>query len=227
MKEPRILLLETSTESCSVALCEGTTLLAKRYTDTPKLQSSLLAPFVDEVLREAGLKAAECDAVAVSEGPGSYTGLRVGVSTAKGICFGAGLPLIAVGTLRVLAEQGRGEAGIIVPMIDARRMEVYAAVFDGRTLEERSGVEAVILDENSYREELAKGSVLFIGNGVEKFRPLVTSPNACFCACYPDAAAMIGPALESWQKKEFKDVAYFEPFYLKEFVAGISTRAVL
>ena len=227
MEKPRILMIETSTDNCSVALCEGTGLLAERHTDTPKSQSSLLAPFVEEVLKEAGLKAGQCDAVAVSEGPGSYTGLRVGVSTAKGVCFGAGIPLIAVGTLRILAEMGRGKADCIVPMLDARRMEVYSAVFDGRTLEQQTETEAVILDAESYAELLARGTVLFIGNGVEKFAPLVSSPNATFQPCCPEAAVMALPALEAWQKKEFKDVAYFEPFYLKEFVAGISKKAVL
>ena len=227
MEKPRILMIETSTDSCSVALCEGTSLLAERHTDTPKCQSSLLAPFVDEVLREAGLKAGQCDAVAVSEGPGSYTGLRVGVSTAKGVCFGAGIPLIAVGTLRILAEMGRGAADFIVPMIDARRMEVYSAVFDGRTLEQQTETEAIVLDENSFADLLARGSVLFTGNGAGKFAPLVSSPNASFRTCCPEAAAMAAPALAAWQKKEFKDVAYFEPFYLKEFVAGISKKAVL
>ena len=227
MEKPRILLLETSTDSCSVALCEGTTLLAKRHSDIPKCQSAMLAPFVDEVLREAGIKASECDAIAVSEGPGSYTGLRVGVSTAKGICFGAGIPLIAVGTLRILAEMGRGKADWIVPMIDARRMEVYSGVFDGKTLEQTVETAAVVLDEHSYADMLARGSVLFIGNGAEKFAPLVSAPNATFQGCSPMASAMMAPALAAWQKKEFKDVAYFEPFYLKEFVAGISTRSVL
>ena len=227
MEKPHILLLETSTDSCSVALCEGTALLAERHSDTPKCQSSMLAPFVEEVLREVGWKASDCDAVAVSEGPGSYTGLRVGVSTAKGICFGAGIPLIAVGTLRILAEMGRGKADWIVPMIDARRMEVYSGIFDGKTLEQQGETTAVVLDKNSYANLLARGSVLFIGNGVEKFAPLVSSANASFQACSPMATAMIAPALAAWQKKEFKDVAYFEPFYLKEFVAGISTRSVL
>ena len=227
MEKPRILMIETSTESCSVALCEGTALLAERHTDTPKCQSSLLAPFVEEVLKEAGLKAGACDAVAVSEGPGSYTGLRVGVSTAKGVCFGAGIPLLGVGTLRILAEMGRGKADRIVAMIDARRMEVYSAVFDGQTLEQLTDTEAVILDAKSYAGLLASGTVLFIGNGVEKFAPLVSSPNASFLPCCPTATAMAAPALTAWQKKEFKDVAYFEPFYLKEFVAGISKRSVL
>lgn len=227
MEDPRILMIETSTDSCSVALCKGLAVLAERHTDSPKSQSSLLAPFVDEVLREAGLKARDCDAVAVSEGPGSYTGLRVGVSTAKGICFGANLPLIAVGTLRILAETGRGKADFIVPMIDARRMEVYSAVFDGKTLEQQAETAAVVLDGQSYADLLARGTVLFIGNGVEKFAPLVSSPNALFQSCSPAAGAMAIPALEAWQKKEFKDVAYFEPFYLKEFVAGVTKHAVL
>lgn len=227
MEKPRILMIETSTDNCSVALCEGAALLAERHTDAPKSQSSLLAPFVEEVLKEAGMKASECDAVAVSEGPGSYTGLRVGVSTAKGVCFGAGIPLLAVGTLRILAEMGRGKADFIVPMLDARRMEVYSAVFDGKTLAQLTETEAIILDADSYADLLARGTVLFIGNGVEKFAPLVASPNATFQPCCPEATAMAAPALEAWQKKEFKDVAYFEPFYLKEFVAGISKKAVL
>ncbi len=227
MEKPRILMIETSTDNCSVALCQGTGILAERHTDAPKSQSSLLAPFVEEVLKEAGLKASECDAVAVSEGPGSYTGLRVGVSTAKGVCFGAGIPLLAVGTLRILAEMGRGKADFIVPMLDARRMEVYSAIFDGKTLEQQTETEAIILDANSYADLLSRGTVLFIGNGVEKFAPLVTSPNATFQSCCPEASAMVTPALAGWQKKEFKDVAYFEPFYLKEFVAGISKKAVL
>ena len=227
MDTPRLLLIETSTDNCSVALFEGTTLLGERHTDTPKLQSSLLAPFVDEVLKEAGLRAADCDAVAVSEGPGSYTGLRVGVSTAKGVCFGAGIPLLGVSTLRILAEAGIGRCERIIPMIDARRMEVYCALFDGHSGEMLREPEAVVLDENSFRKELEQGTVLFVGNGVSKFQPLVRSDNAAFLPCTPEAPAMIRPALEAWQKKEFKDVAYFEPFYLKEFVAGISTRSVL
>ena len=227
MEKPRILMIETSTDNCSVALFEGTALRAERHTDAPKSQSSLLAPFVEEVLKEAGLEASDCDAVAVSEGPGSYTGLRVGVSTAKGVCFGAGIPLLAVGTLRILAEMGRGKADFIVPMLDARRMEVYSAVFDGKTLEQQTETEAIILDAESYADLLARGTVLFIGNGVEKFAPLVNSPNAAFQPCAPEATAMAAPALEAWQKKEFKDVAYFEPFYLKDFVAGISRKSVL
>ena len=226
MDTPILLMLETSTECCSVAVARGTEIIAERKTDTAKQHASLLAPFVDEVLKELGMKMADCDAVAVSEGPGSYTGLRVGVSTAKGLCFGSGRPLLSVGTLRILAEQGRGKADYIVPMVDARRMEVYSAVFDGQCNEVR-GTEATILDENSFADLLKDHSVLFIGDGAAKFSKVCKSPNARFEQCFPLASAMAVPAIEALNKKEFKDIAYFEPFYLKEFVAGISKKSVL
>ena len=230
----RILMIETSTECCSVALSEGPRIVAQRIDETPRMQSSMLAPYIVEVLQEAGLTASELDAVAVSEGPGSYTGLRVGVSTTNGICFGAGIPLIGVDTLQILACQAEmpGQAGHdgandrIVAMLDARRMEVYAASFDaeGRKL---SDTAAVILDSESYHAELEAGRVLFIGTGVEKFQAVCQHPNAVFQPCFPLATAMLQPSLAALQKKEFKDVAYFEPFYLKDFVAGVSKHAIL
>ena len=226
MEHPVILMMETSTEWCSVAISSGEKIIARRITETGKQHASLLAPFVDEALKEAGLKASECDAVAVSEGPGSYTGLRVGVSTAKGLCFGAGIPLLAVGTLKVLAMQGAGKADFIVPMIDARRMEVYCAVFTGAGTQ-KSDTEARILDASSFSDLLETGKVLFIGDGAAKFSQVCNHPNAIFEQCCPVADAMLLPALEEYKKKEFKDIAYFEPFYLKEFVAGISKKSVL
>lgn len=224
----RILMIETSTECCSVALSDGARIVAARVDENPRQQSAMLAPYIEAVLREGGCTAAELDAIAVSEGPGSYTGLRVGVSTAKGICFGAGKPLIGIDTLAVLARQadpGRSFSRIIA-MIDARRMEVYAAPFDseGRKC---GTTEARILDADSFREELEAGPVLFIGTGAGKFRDICTHPDAYFQPCFPLAAAMLEPAREALQKKEFEDTAYFEPFYLKEFVAGVSKRAVL
>lgn len=222
----RILMIETSTECCSVALFEGRQLLSARINETPRQHASQLAPYVQEVLAESGLAATGLDAVAVSEGPGSYTGLRVGVSTAKGLCFGAGIPLIGIDTLQILALQGAQEADRIVAMLDARRMEVYAAPFD-RTGHKAGETAAVILDGNSYRQELEEGTVLFIGTGVEKFKAVCQHPNARFQSCYPLATSMVQPALAALQKKEFKDVAYFEPFYLKEFVAGTSRKSVL
>jgi len=219
-------MIETSTECCSAALCKGYNILAKRMTDTPKKHASVTAPYIEEILDEAGLTIGDCDAVAVSEGPGSYTGLRVGVSTAKGLCFGASKPLIGINTLQILAMQGLGKADLIVPMIDARRMEVYCSTFDinGTPLSE---TKALILDSKSFKDELSSGTVLFIGNGVAKFKSVIDSPNALFEECCPLAESMARPAIDSLQKKEFKDVAYFEPFYLKEFVAGISKKSVL
>lgn len=224
--EPKLLMIETSTECCSVALSAGSRILASHVDETPRRQSAMLAPYIADILEEAGLKATDLDAVAVSQGPGSYTGLRVGVSTAKGLCFGAGVPLVGVDTLRILALQADGRFDRIVPMIDARRMEVYAAVFDasGRKL---APTEAVILNPDSYAAELETGSVCFIGTGAAKFSEICTHPNARFQPCFPLASFMLQPALEALQKKEFEDVAYFEPFYLKEFVAGISKKAVL
>ena len=226
MMNEHILLIETSTECCSVALSEGPRILARRIDETPRVQSSLLAPYIVEVLQEAGLSAKELDAVAVSQGPGSYTGLRVGVSTAKGICFGAGKPLLGIDTLQILACQAQDRFDRIVAMLDARRMEVYAATFDGEG-RKCSDTAAVILDESSYQAELEAGSVLFIGTGAGKFQTLCQHPNATFQPCFPLAPAMLQPALDALQKKEFKDVAYFEPFYLKEFVAGVSKHAIL
>jgi len=226
-----ILLLETSTECCSAALCRGGRILASKEDSSPKVHASKLIPFCLEVLAEAALSIAELDAVAVSEGPGSYTGLRVGVSTAKGICFGASKPLISVDTLEILALQGCNHQCAphkIVPFIDARRMEVYSAIFSGdeRPLK-TSPTEAVILEKDSFSELLSEGPVLFIGTGVTKFQEICNHPNAFFQECFPLAEFMTIPATEAVKKKEFKDVAYFEPFYLKEFVAGISKKSVL
>ncbi|MBQ6072301.1 MAG: tRNA (adenosine(37)-N6)-threonylcarbamoyltransferase complex dimerization subunit type 1 TsaB [Bacteroidales bacterium] len=222
----KILMIETSTECCSVALADGTQILASRVNETPRQHAAQLVPYIQEVLKESGVSANALDAVAVSEGPGSYTGLRVGVSTAKGICFGAGVPLIGIDTLEILARQAEGRHDRIIAMLDARRMEVYAAPFDG-ACHKLGDTRAVILDNSSYWEELDAGTVLFIGTGVEKFQSICQHPNARFQPCFPLATAMIQPALAALQKKEFKDVAYFEPFYLKEFVAGISRKSVL
>lgn len=227
MENTILLLIETSTESCSAAICKGEKILSHRYTDTPKLHASQLAPYINEVLEEAGITIKECSAVCVSEGPGSYTGLRVGVSTAKGLCFGAGRQLIGVDTLKVLAMQGvgRSDAEIIIPMIDARRMEVYTATFDSNG-NKLSNTEALVLNEESFGEVLKEKKVLFIGNGVEKFQSIISDPNATFISCRPDARGMAIPALEAYREGKFEDVAYFEPFYLKEFVAGISKKSL-
>ena len=249
----RIILIETSTALCSTALAEDGTITSYRESSAPKAHASLTAVFVQEMLAERGLTLADCDAVCVSMGPGSYTGLRVGVSTAKGLCFGSGKPLLAVGTLDTLVAQAADEAGAeggadaagradvaggagqyryIIPMIDARRMEVYTAVFSvitngsEDTLSYRQITETapVIVDENSFAKELEEGPVLFIGDGAGKCADVLKHPNANFCQCHPKASAMLSPALEAFRKGDFKDVAYFEPFYLKEFVATVSKK---
>ena len=222
----RILMIETSTDCCSVALSGDGRILAEVVDPTPRQQSAMLAPHISQVLQEAGLTVADLDAVAVSEGPGSYTGLRVGVSTAKGLCFGGGKPLIGIDTLQILALQAEGSFDRIVAMIDARRMEVYAATFDGDG-HKLSDTEAVILDAGSFSDLLDAGSVLFIGTGAAKFRDICHHPHARFQDCPPLASVMLQPSRTALQKKEFEATAYFEPFYLKEFVAGISKKAVL
>ena len=203
-----------------------------RESSAPKAHASLTAVFVQEVLSERGIALADCDAVCVSKGPGSYTGLRVGVSTAKGLCFGSGKPLLAVGTLDTLVAQAEGEYKYIIPMIDARRMEVYSAVFEiatspaGTRNDARQITETapVIVDENSFAEYLDQGPCLFIGDGAGKCADVIKHPNAHFFQCNPNASAMLSPAMDALNEKRFEDVAYFEPFYLKEFVATVSKK---
>ena len=226
----KIILIETSTSLCSVALAEGGAITAYRESSAPKAHASLTAVFVQEVLEERGLKLSDCDAVCVSKGPGSYTGLRVGVSTAKGLCFGSGKPLLAVGTLDTLVAQAQEEMPsldprFIIPMIDARRMEVYSAVFEPAKSEAQiTETTPTIVDENSFAEYLELGSVLFIGDGAGKCADVIKHPNAHFCQCNPKASAMLQSAMTAYKEKRFEDVAYFEPFYLKEFVATVSKK---
>ncbi len=219
-----ILLIETSTALCSVALAQDGKITSYRESSAPKAHASLTAVFIQEMLAEHGLTLADCDAICVSKGPGSYTGLRVGVSTAKGLCFGSGKPLLAVGTLDTLVAQADEIGGIkyIIPMIDARRMEVYTAVFEnGIQITETS---PMIIDENSFTEYLEQGPCLFIGDGAGKCADVIKHPNAQFCQCWPKASAMLEPAMATYKEKRFEDVAYFEPFYLKEFVATVSKK---
>ena len=227
MEKKYILLLETATDSCSVALSENSNIIAEKYINQPKAHASLLARYICDILEENNLTMEDCSAVAVSKGPGSYTGLRVGVSCAKGLCYGASKPLISVYTLATIAQMaldnnlytGEGDF-LIVPMIDARRMEVYTANFNSKE-EQLTPVEAKILDETSYAAELAAGPVLFTGNGAEKFKELVgDNPNAFFAPQEPHAAGMRVIAANKLEAEEFEDNAYFEPFYLKDFVAG-------
>lgn len=220
-----IILIETSTELCSAAIASDGKIISYKESTKPREHASLTAVFIDEMLKETGMKVSDCSAVCVSMGPGSYTGLRVGVSTAKGLCFGAGIPMLAVGTLDTLVWQAgdRTDYKRIIPMIDARRMEVYTAVFapDGKQL---TDTEAKIIDADSFSDLLEEGPVLFIGDAAEKCSKVILHPNAHFEQCCPKASSMLIPAMAEYKEKRFKDVAYFEPFYLKDFVATTSRK---
>ena len=220
----KIILIETSTTLCSVALAVDGRAVCSRESDTPKAHASLTAVFVREVLGEAGLAAGGCDAVCVSAGPGSYTGLRVGVSTAKGLCFAAGLPLLSICTLDILAAQAvrdghvSGECRHIVPMIDARRMEVYTAAYDAAG-HRQTDVAPLVVEAGSFGRELSEGETVFIGDAADKCREA-----ARFVQTYPHASAMAPQAERLFSEGRFEDCAYFEPFYLKQFIATTSKK---
>ena len=220
-----ILNIETSTSVCSVAISEdGMVPFVEEDLKGPS-HAVFLGVFVDEALSFIDSHAIPLDAVAVSCGPGSYTGLRIGVSMAKGICYGRNIPLIGIPTLEVLCvpvllHENLPEDALLCPMIDARRMEVYAAVYD-RALDVKRAVAADIVDENSYLEFLNERPVYFFGNGAAKCREKITHPNAHFIdKVHPLAKMMFPLAEKAIAKEDYKDVAYFEPFYLKEFVAS-------
>lgn len=221
-----ILHIETSTSACSVAVSdEGQNVFKKEDLNGPSHAVSL-GVFVDEALSFADSHAMPLDAVAVSCGPGSYTGLRIGVSMAKGVCYGRDLPLIGLPTLKIecvpvlLYHDELPDDALLCPMIDARRMEVYAAVYD-RALHPVRDIAADIVDEHSYLEFLEKRPVYFFGDGAAKCKEKITHPNAHFIdGIRPLASMMLPLAEKAISEKDFKDVAYFEPFYLKEFVAG-------
>lgn len=220
-----ILHIETSTQVCSVALSEdGQCIFSKTDFEGPS-HAVTLGVYVDEALSFADSHAIPLDAVAVSCGPGSYTGLRIGVSMAKGICYGRNLPLIGIPTPEVmcvplLLDEELPEDALLCPMIDARRMEVYAALYD-RALHPVREIEAVIIDESSYEDYLNRGPVYFFGNGAAKCKEKILHPNARFVEDIHPLAKWMFPLVEkAFARGDFKDVAYFEPFYLKEFVAS-------
>lgn len=223
-----ILCIETATEICSVAVVSENGVLSLCENHEGNAHASKLTLLIDESVKKAGISLKQLDAIAVSKGPGSYTGLRVGVSTAKGLCYSLEKPLIAINTLQSLAEvflttngKQRTANGKLIPMIDARRMEVYCAVYD-EYLNEVKSTEASIIDERSFENELSRGEVYFFGNGSAKCKAVLTHPNAVFVdhiEC--SAAGMQNLAVKAFEQKQFEDVAYFEPFYLKDFVGTV------
>lgn len=216
-----ILCLETATTNCSVGIARNGKIVSlkednsKSYSHAEKLHL-----FINEALEEAGITIADLDAIAISKGPGSYTGLRIGVSAAKGLCFSLDIPLISVPTLDLLAYKLKGKTGIFISMLDARRMEVYSSVYDSKINQIRE-TKAEVLDEQSFTEYLEQSEVHFIGNGVAKFEDICTYTNAVFHKQkFPSAQEMAEIAELKYQKSDIEDVAYFEPYYLKDFITG-------
>lgn len=225
-----ILCIETGTEVCSVSLSKDNQVIAIRESSEPQAHAHSLAVFIDELLASNNLTAADLSVVAVSEGPGSYTGLRIGVSTAKGICFGSKLPMIAIGSLAALVQGALGQVtdqgALYCPMIDARRMEVYTALYNAKG-EKQTDVEALIIDEKSFASELERNVIYFFGNGAGKCADVITHPNARFIDVKASAANMVPIALNMLSAEVFVDVAYYEPFYLKDFVVTKSKKNLL
>lgn len=215
---PYILNIETATKNCSVALAkEGKTILCKEIAEEGYSHAERLHVFIEEIIKEAGISLKDLSAIAVSQGPGSYTGLRIGVSAAKGLCFALDIPLIAVDTLQALAAQVTVSSGLIIPMIDARRMEVYSAIF-APDFERKREVLAEIITENSF-EDLEE-TLYFVGDCAEKCKAILTAKNHVFLENikYPSAKEMSALSYEKYKINDIVDVAYFEPFYLKDFL---------
>ena len=227
---PVILSIETATPVCSCALSRDGVLLATREDFRGQSHASLLGRFVHEIMHFAREQHLTLDAIAVSSGPGSYTGLRIGVSEAKGLSYGLGIPLIALPTPRIMASmmQEKADANtLLAPLIDARRMEVYATFYN-HTLQTVRATAADIVEEESYAELLSAGNVLFFGNGAEKCKALLTHPHAHFAdGVHPLASGMLSLAEQAFAAGDFVDTAYFEPFYLKEFVATVPKNKII
>ena len=230
-----ILCIETGTDICSVGIAENGELVSLRESDEGRDHARKVGVFVDEILKENRLDPDDLDAVAVGKGPGSYTGLRIAVSLAKGICYATGKPLIAVNSLEALVQVALEdfEAGILdlesledaklLPMIDARRMEVYCQLFDAQA-RPLSEVEAHVLTAESFAAERAQGRLVLFGNGAAKSKMLFTEPGVHYVDVTPSARGLVKPATEALKIRKFENVAYFEPFYLKNFVATSSSK---
>lgn len=226
-----ILNIETAADICSLSISVNGTAVAEKHSNELHSHASCTAVFAEELKQYATDKGLEFDAVAVSAGPGSYTGLRIGCSFAKGFCYGSGLPLIAIPTLKIMAQgfmQTAGNTdGLLCPMLDARRMEVYAAVYD-------SGLNVIqapapeIIDEESFARLLDNNKIYFFGNGSDKCRDTIKSPNAVFKGDLPPLATYMARLSEDcFNKRDFADLAYFEPAYLKEFMISTPKHKVI
>lgn len=239
MADALILHIETATDICSVAISDGDNILALVESGAERSHATLLNRFIREAAGIAGKELKQLNGIAVSKGPGSYTGLRIGVSTAKGLAYSLNIPLLSCGTLESMANSAlqleevqkliktHGDQLLLCPMLDARRMEVYTAFFSPSCVMTRE-VTAEIIDEKSFEEVLDKNPICFFGNGAEKCRGVITHKNAHFIdGLNPSSGAMTKPVLNKFLRAEFEDVAYFEPFYLKDFVATTPRKKLL
>lgn len=218
-----ILQIDTATDNAGVCLSREGIPLAQLANADQKSHASFVQPAIQHIMTEAGYTLGDVDAIAVTSGPGSYTGLRVGLSSAKGLCFALNKPLIMVNTLEVIASAQLthlSDEALICPMIDARRMEVFTALYD-RHLQAVMPPAALILDENSFAAELANQPIIFCGNGSSKWQPLITNTNAIFSNTLPGAETLAVLAWKAFQQDDFADLAYSEPFYLKEFFTPV------
>ena len=231
-----IVCLETATNLCSVALCDSEGVISLRESNESKSHASVLTVFIEEILKEKGIRARDLQAVAVSKGPGSYTGLRIGVSVAKGIAYGASIPLIGVETTLSMFW-GMSESQIphsdmdknmlYCPMLDARRMEVYYAIYDcyGNKIKD---ISAEIINENSFLNISESKQIIFFGDGAQKCKQVISRKNAFFADEYRiSASSLQKPAFHAFNNNEFEDTAYFEPFYLKDFIISIPRKNIL
>jgi len=231
-----IICLETSTNLCSVALCNSAGVISLRESNDLKSHASMLTVYIEEILKETGIKTRDLDAVAVSKGPGSYTGLRIGVSVAKGIAYASSVPLIGIDTTfsmfwgissRQKEIAGITEGSLFCPMLDARRMEVYYAIYDraGNTVKK---VSADIINEDSFSDINENIKIIFFGDGAAKCRDIIKRPNIYFDNDFRISAShMHMPALQAFKDHKTEDVAYFEPFYLKDFITSIPRKNIL
>lgn len=239
MAEPLIVHIETATDICSVAVSEGGDQLSLVESSEPRSHATLLNRFIRQAVAEAGKEFKDLDAISISKGPGSYTGLRIGVSTAKGFAYALEIPLLATGTLENMASGAlsnpaiaelvllHGDNLLLCPMLDARRMEVYAGFYTTKNSMFRK-VSADIIEAGSYDKILESHPVCFFGNGADKCKDVLSRPNAIFIdGINPTATSMITPVLLKYNQKQYEDVAYFEPFYLKDFIATVPKKKVL
>jgi tRNA threonylcarbamoyladenosine biosynthesis protein TsaB len=233
------LCIETATSVCSVVLAHNDKVLSRKESTDEKAHASNLGVFIKQVMDEAAVSTSQLDAVAVSKGPGSYTGLRIGVSTAKGLCYGAGIPLISVETLQIMAygmylnaisnytNKLKPDFALYCPMIDARRMEVYTATYNHKNQIVKETT-AMIVEENSFGSLLQQTQIVFAGSGSEKCKTLLQHKNAIFMDDFSHSALyMVDIVLDAYRKKKFEALAYFEPYYLKDFIATVPKRKII